>query len=65
MTDKFEKILNQYLPEFAAEVPLNLPKLKKKDASMPIQASTLPKLKKKSTDSKLEEIKLPNLKKVN
>jgi glycosyltransferase involved in cell wall biosynthesis len=65
MTEKFEKILNQYLPEFSVEVPLNLPKLKKKDASMPVQASTLPQLKKKSTDSKPTGISLPKLKKVN
>ena len=66
MTDKFEKILDQYLPEFSVEVPLNLPQLKKKDTSaMPIQASTLPQLKKKSIDSKPKEISLPKLKKVN
>ena len=65
MTEKFEKILNQYLPEFSVEVPLNLPKLKKKDTHMPIQESTLPQLKKKSTDSKPKGISLPKLKKVN
>ena len=65
MTEKFEKILNQYLPEFSVEVPLNLPKLKKKETPMPIQESTLPQLKKKSTDSKPKGISLPKLKKVN
>ena len=59
MTKKFEKILNDYVPEFPKEVKLNLPKLKKtgKTAS----GIKLPKLK-KTNENKAPKIKLPKLK---
>ena len=45
MTRKFGKILDKYVPEFAQEVKLQLPKLKKVDSTK-IPKITLPKLKK-------------------
>jgi len=44
MTKKFEKILDQYVPEFPKEVSLKLPKLKKVSGEPP--KISLPKLKK-------------------
>jgi len=45
MTRKFGKILDKYVPEFAQEVKLQLPKLKKVDSTK-TPKMTLPKLKK-------------------
>ena len=44
MTTKFGKMLDKYVPEFAQEVKLELPKLKKVGSTEPPKIS-LPKLK--------------------
>ena len=44
MTKKFEKILDQYVPEFPKEIKLKLPKLKKVGGEL--SKISLPKLKK-------------------
>ena len=46
MTQKFGKILDQYVPEFPEEVKLNLPKLKKVGSTKEPPKIKLPKLKK-------------------
>jgi hypothetical protein len=62
MTTKFGKMLDKYVPEFAQEVKLELPKLKKVGSTEPPKIS-LPKLKKVGS-TEPPKISLPKLKRV-
>ncbi len=64
--DKMTEILKGYMDQIkpVSNVPLQLPKLKKKDSQSGLPQLNLPKLKKENSSPELPKLKLPKLNKI-
>jgi len=63
MTEILKGYMDQIKP--VSNVPLQLPKLKKKDSQSGLPQLNLPKLKKENSSPELPKLKLPKLNKIN